>query len=213
MYNMFLFIQIKMDQTMFKIILACISLLIVNVPNILFASETKRECIVCAPELKSCFEAIKKIPEARQLLVLIQKEGPLRIIISHHPLARKFGAFWDVDNRIICVNQSSHRSEGALIGSILFEMFNASISSKLDHLDNLAMKGQIDKESYIQSVERLEWENSISASRIANKGIQEGIFPSSAFLPTYSTFEEHYRIQKMGGHSAWIAHNFDQLNS
>lgn len=198
---------------MFKIIIACFCVLSLNQISAAYSANNynQNDFIDCAPQLQHCLKAIQKVPEAKNLLAGILQEGPIRIAASREHLSEQFGAFWDVDRRIICVNLSANRTEGELIGSILFEMHNASVNSKLNQLDNLASSGKIDRESYVQAVERLEYYNSVNASAIAEKGIRMGVFPPDARLQIYSSFEEHYRFQKIGGHSAWIAKNYDQL--
>lgn len=167
----------------------------------------------CAHELQKSLMAIQKLPEGRELIAAVQKEGVIRIRTSHFTLAQQFGAFWDPDQRIIYVNPSPYHREGTIIGSLLFELHNALNNSKIDHLDSLAMQRKIDKESYIEAMEYMEYENSIKASRIAQRGIDLGIFPEGAGLPTYRDFEEHYHFQKIGGHSAWFARTYDELSS
>lgn len=169
--------------------------------------------IECDSHIKECVIKILKIPEARELVEEIQNEGPISIERNDNALSQQFGAFWDEDNRIIFVNESSHRSEGDLIGSILFELHNAAVNSKLDHYDSLAASDRISREDYVESIERIEYENSKKAAEIADKGIRSGILPRSARLPTYRNFEEHYHYQKIGGHSAWISKNYDLLQS
>lgn len=169
--------------------------------------------VSCAPALQKSLMAIQQLPEARELIAAVQKEGPIRILTSDYSLANQFGAFWDPDRRIIYVKSPTHGNEGAAIGSILFELQNALGTSKIDHLDDLATKRKIDKESYVEAMEYLEYQNSIKASQIAEKGIQMGIFPKGAHLPTYRNFEEHYHYQKVGGHSAWFARNYDELST
>ncbi len=167
--------------------------------------------INCAPQLQKSLVKILNIAEARSLITAIQQEGPIQIEVSNESLSKQFGAFWDETERTICVNIGSHSSEGEVIGSILFELHNAAVNSKLEYYDNLAVAGKIDRESYIQSIEYLEYENSKKAAKIAEKGIAMGIFSPSARLPTYRNFEEHYRFQKIGGHSAYIGSTYDQL--
>lgn len=170
--------------------------------------------IPCAPELQSCLNKIQQLPEARDLIAVIQKEGAIRIVVNNDPyLTKKFGAFWDPVNRVITVNYSKSIPEGSLIGSIVFEMHNALVNAKMLHLDNLAMAGKIEKDAYIESFERLEYQNSKDASRLVSKGIQKNIFPKSAYLPTYPNFETHFCVQKESGHSDFFARNFDMLTS
>lgn len=168
--------------------------------------------VSCAPELQNCLFKIQQLPEAKNLIATIQKEGSIRIIINNdHYLTRKFGAFWDPVHRTITVNYSDNISEGSLIGSIVFEMHNALVNSKMLDLDNLAAAGKIDRDTYVEEFEKLEYKNSKDASKLVQKGIGKGFFPRSAFLPTYDTFEEHFYVQKEAGHSEFIARNFDHL--
>jgi hypothetical protein len=169
--------------------------------------------VKCSPQLQRYLRAIQEIPEARTLIASIQQEGPIQIIVNNTPLSNQFGAFWDPDRRLICVAISPEETEGSLIGSILFELQNASVNSKFDQLDNLAVQRKIDKARYVQSMEYLEYINSLNAAKIAEKGIQMGVLPSSSRLPTFSSFEEHFSIQKMSGHSAHFAQNYDNLAS
>ena len=167
--------------------------------------------ISCAPELRSCLESIQQLPEARALLAAIQQEGNIQIAVNKNQLPATFGAFWDMDRRVIFVTLSSARTKGSLIASILFELHNALANSKLNELDRLAMERKINRQTYMEAVERVEYQNSLKASALSRQGIQRGIFPETAFLPTYSTFEEYYRIQQSAGHSFWIGRTYDQL--
>lgn len=169
--------------------------------------------VQCAPQLQKYVSAIQKFPEGKELIAKIQREGPIKIAVTDYSLAQQFGAFWDPDRRIIYVCPSQNREEGSVIGSILFELHNALGNSKINHLDNLAAKRQISKEKYVESMEFLEYQNSVQAAAIAEKGIKLGIFPTGARLPTYKNFEEHFHYQKIGGHAAWFARNYDEISS
>lgn len=171
-----------------------------------------KQSISCTPGLQGCLSKIQQLPEARALITKIQEEGTISIVINNDSsLTQKFGAFWDPCNRVITVNYSKDISEGSLIGSIIFEMHNALVNSKMLHLDNLAVAGKIDRDTYVEEFERLEYRNSKDASKLVQKGIQKGIFPKDAYLFTYTTFEEHFQVQQEAGHSDFIARNFDQL--
>jgi hypothetical protein len=164
--------------------------------------------VYCTPQLLPSLITIQKLPEARELIANIQKEGPLQLRLGNMAVAEQFGACWDPSNRIIFVNPAPNRS---VIGSILFELQNAFITSKLDQLDHLASQGKISRDSYVEAVERLEYQNSLNAASLARKGIQMKLYPRDALMPTYPTFEEHYRLQKIGGHSAWIANTYNNI--
>lgn len=185
-----------------------------NISILAFSQDYRRNnpvSIYCDPQLQPYLKKIQQVPEAQTLLTNIQKTGRIAIIKSDHPLARQFGAFWDPDRRMIHVNLSHHSTPGELVGSLLFEMHNALVNSKIEQLDELAAKGEISKDRYVEGIEFLEYKNSIDTAKITDSGIRMGIFPHDARMQTYGSFEEHYRIQKMGGHSAWIAKTYDQL--
>jgi len=173
------------------------------------SAEQPREAIInCAPQFQNCMEKILKIPELKQLLTFIKKDGAIHILPKHSELTKQFGAFWDPDRRIIYVDIID-KNEGLTIGSIIFELHNASVNAQIIHLNKLASQGKINKENYIESMEHIEYINSINASKIASKGIKKGIFPKEAFLPTYSSFREHFQAQINSGHSACFGRNFE----
>jgi hypothetical protein len=167
--------------------------------------------LLCSPELQNVVATIQQLPEARKLIATIQEEGPISIVVNTTSTLRQFGAFWDPDRRIIAVNVTSDSSQGTLIGSILFELQNAFVNAKLNHLHDLASEGKIEKEKYVRAIEFLEYKNSLKASKLSEKGVKLGIFPVEARLPTYRNFKEHYRFQKLGGHSAWLEQNYNQI--
>lgn len=193
----------------------CFSFISIVLLQIGYADNQKshfEQAIPCAPELQGCLSKIQQLPEARNLIATIQKEGGIQIVINNDPnLTKQFGAFWDPSHRIITVNYSRQIPEGSLIGSIIFEMHNALVNSKMIKLDNLAATGKIDRDAYVEEFERLEYKNSKDASRLVQKGIQRGVYPENAHLYTYTTFEEHFYVQKEAGHSEFIARNFDYL--
>lgn len=182
----------------------------------LMASNQKNEgfnSIRCSPQLQSYFNKILKISEMRTLISKIQKEGTVSILANNQTAqcADQFGACWDMDRRIIYVGLGRSNTEGKIIGSIVFELHNAAANSKLEYFDYLAATRNIDRESYIKAIEYIEYENSLKASAITKIGIELGIFPGDAYLPTYRDFEEHYYYQQMSQHSYLFGKNYDQL--
>lgn len=165
----------------------------------------------CAPELRSIWQTLQKLPEARQLIASVLNEGPLNIQLNRH-VESKFGAFWAPEYRTILVNPpQDNESYGFTIGSIIFELHNALADKELTRLDQRAAAGKLSKNQYIEAVERVEYRNAHQASKIANSGIVQGLFPATAYLHVYPTFEEHFRVQVEAGHSAWIGRTYDQL--
>lgn len=191
-------------------VVAIATIFSLNAANSSYTSEaTHTPTIRCAPELKKHFQSLLKIPEAKAIIEKVRQEGSFQIIVESTGLTRQFGAFWDPDRRIICIDASKDQSEGDIIASLLFELHNAAVTFQFDRLDERAAKGEITKELYIESMEYIEYLNSLSASKIANKGISMGVLPADARLPTYPNFQEHFKAQKSSGHSACFARNFD----
>ncbi|HEV8051942.1 MAG TPA: hypothetical protein VGP47_05560 [Parachlamydiaceae bacterium] len=165
--------------------------------------------IKCAPQVQKYLQAILKIPEAKTLLEDIQKEGLIQISAKSTVLSKRYGAFWDPDRRVIYVDLSPTRSEGSKIRFLLFELHNASVNSQFKHLNDLAKKGKINKKNYVESMEYLEYINTLKTAKLAEIGIKMGMLPSDSHLQTFSTFKEHFNAQKLSGHSACYAHNYE----
>lgn len=163
------------------------------------------------PNLQRCLDKIYQLPEATSLLNEIQKEGKISFTVDTKHEAAKFGAFWDLDSRLICVNPTFHKNDGEMIGSILFEMQNAKASQNLHHLFEQAAQGKISKADYIRGIEYIEFQNSKRAAEMANIGIQRGVLPATASLYTYRDFDEHFFYQQKGGHSQAIGDMFDRI--
>lgn len=174
-----------------------------------FADVINKKFVLCSPALQRYVNTILKLPEARELIERVQHEGAIFISVNNEPLSRKFRAFWDGEERVIAINMGAHDTEGEIIGSIIFELHNAAANTRLNHIDDLAAAGKIDRSGYTESVERIEYENSWKAAHVAERGIATGLFPRSARLRTFNNFEEYYRLQQIGGHSACIAKNYD----
>jgi hypothetical protein len=174
-------------------------------------SQVESSILPCSPAIQSHIDKVEKIPEAKNLIQSIFKEGEVRVIVKNTSLSNQFGAFWDPDLRIICIGISPESTEGSIIGSILFELQNAASNRKFQQIEKMALDRKINRQSYVRSMEYMEYLNSHLAAKIAQKGVHMGILPHDARLPTYDTFEEHFREQIRSGHSAFFGKNFDQL--
>ncbi len=154
--------------------------------------------------------AVESLPEAAKLIDEVQKEGPISIEAQYFTDS-DFEALWDSENRIIYINISRNETLGKEISSILFELHNAKTNKKLVGFFKQAQTGLIDKDSYVESVERLEYHNALSTSQLIEKGITRSLFPEDTRWDIFSSFEDHYKIQQIYGHSQWIADRFDSL--
>lgn len=183
-------------------------LLVLFMLPLLVLSAASREA---ETKLNRCLEKIHALPEAINLLNEIKQEGNIRFALNEDHEAAKFGAFWDLDSRMICVNPHFHSNEGAMIGSLLFEMQNAKVSKEFHELFERAERGEIAREPYIRAVEFIEFKNSKRASEMAHAGIKRGLFPNTAALFTYRDFDEHFYYQQVGGHSDIIGKMYDRI--
>ena len=170
---------------------------------------------LCGDEamVSRCIQTIRKLPEAVQLMEKIREDGPIRFAIHDHPVIRQFGACWDTVQRTILISPSTQRSEGETIGSILFEMHNAYVSRQLVGLEQQVARGQLSRDEYIRSVEYMEYVNSKRCAELAQKGIDRGLFPLSARLPTYHNFDEHFYYQQISGHSEAVGKIYDEIKN
>ena len=164
-------------------------------------------------KVNRCLQIIQKHPEAEQLMQEIQKDGPIRFAVHDHPVVRQFGASWDTLQRTILISPYPERPEGEIIASILFEMHNASVSKQLVALEEKVQRGELSRQDYIRNVEYLEYLNSKRCAELAQKGIDRGLFPATARLPTYRDFDEHFYYQQISGHSEAVGRIYDQIRN
>lgn len=174
-----------------------------------FASST-REFNSYPLQLKPVVKTMERLPEVQALLELVQQSGMVKIevISGQHG---DFDAFWSGPQRTILINPQRNSSDGTLICSILFELHNALANPKLKHLTHLATMGAISKQDYVEKVERIEHQNALHTCQIIEKGIKQGIFPTSTRWTIYEDFSAHFKIQQTYGHSAWLAERYDEL--
>ncbi|MBA2728249.1 MAG: hypothetical protein H0U49_08785 [Parachlamydiaceae bacterium] len=166
-----------------------------------------------SPELKNSLRAIRNLKEGNKLICDILKQGALRLSVAKNECSVKFGACWDPDRRIIFINLSSHNSEEEIIASLIFELHNALKTPQFNQLFSLATNQKIDKEKYVKSIEFIEYQNSIDTAALIKLGVEKKVFGKNTYVSTYNTFDEHYWYQKMSGHSAVHANNYDSLTA
>lgn len=156
-------------------------------------------------------QQIQQMPEVRNLLEQVSRleGGPVRIVLEN---TDGLEALWDGENRVIRINHYHSLQHDRLISSLIFELHNASTNHTFMHLVDLAMKGRIGKDQWVEQVERMEHQNALKTSDIISKGIASGIFPASAKWVTYYEFDDYYKLQQIAGHSGWLANAYDTLN-
>ncbi|MBA3237871.1 MAG: hypothetical protein H0T62_05910 [Parachlamydiaceae bacterium] len=198
-------------QFLFSLYFLIASISLLSLTQDLHSAPFKNISVRIDPELAFSLEAIQALPEGKALLSRILTEGPLTIAVGKNDVVRDFSACWDSDSRTILIGLFSRPTRGEVIGSLIFELQNALVSSQFDKLNEKVTRGKLSKVEYIRAMEYLEYVNSINASKLAKIGIQKGLLPKSACLPTYKNFEEHFYYQKVSGHSDIIGWNYDLL--
>lgn len=153
----------------------------------------------CDPEIKPALEKALQLKETQQVWEQINQEGPIRVKALRSG-KDQFKAFWEGEQRIICVNLSLRPSIGEQISSLLFEMHNALRDKKALALYNRAAKGKISKETFAKEMELVEYYNSLDACALLDKGVRSGLYPSECFLKRFSSFEDFLATQKAHGH-------------
>ncbi len=193
--------------------IALIALSINFIPFNSFAEDqTAKESFHSYPnELEEAVSTLAKVPEIVTLINKVQEDGPVSIKFEHMS-AFDFEALWNSDSRTIVVNAKNNKTKGGIITSILFELHNAKTNNQLISLFEQAQKGEINKDTYVRSVEKMEHENAVNTARLINKGIKDGIFPEDAYWPIYENFEDHYKLQQVFGHSQWLAKKYDEMH-
>lgn len=162
-------------------------------------------------QLKGTFETMGKLPAFRKLVVQVEKGGSVRIELKR--LGNdSFEGYWEGDRRVVTVNQSLNQDRGVLICTIIFELHNALRNQELYDLALAAAQGKLDKDTYVRKVEEMEYRNVCSTIVLLEEGVRLGLFPKSAQWKISPTFEDHYRVQQLTGHSQWIANSYDDLN-
>lgn len=193
---------------MLKNIIYCLTLVFIFQSSV-FANQTSYPRLTCTSQLVSIVNQIRQLPEAQSLIEAILREGNLHISDLQPHQTHEFRAMWNSDARTIYVNINQERPH--IFGSILFEMHNALSTTKFCQLENLAYDGKLNKSAYVEAMEYVEYENSLNTASLAEKGIQVGLYPANARLPTYDSFQEHFYYQRIGGHSAWFAASYDEI--
>lgn len=163
-----------------------------------------------SPKAKEAFHSLQKLPDYHRLVQEVEREGAIKIeMVSLNN--ESFDAFWDSTDRVIRINKLKNENFNVLICSILFELHNAKSDRRFMHFYNMAIRGEISKEEYVENVERMEHANALKCSLLLEKGISLGIFSSEVRWPIYRNFDDYYKVQQIHEHSHWLAKSYDEM--
>ncbi len=165
-----------------------------------------------SPELRRPLHLLYHFDESRQILSKVEAEAPLNVSLTQLG-ERGSNAIWDPNRWTILLNSSKKRTIGVNVRSILFELHNALSNKKFVYYNGLARAGKISKAAYVETIERIEYQNALQTIAILKKGIELNIFPKDADWNVAPNFEEHFQIQKKAGHSQFITYNYDNLRN
>lgn len=163
-----------------------------------------------SPELSPAVEKINQCKHAQQILQQASQAGPLNIRIASSAKC-PFEGLWESSTRTIYVNKSKHNNIASQIQSIVFEMHNAANNNKLCELWKKAQNGAIDKDSFVESAERIEHANLCQTCQLIEQGIANGTFPPETRLHVITEFPMHYLYQQLADHSQWLGNEYDNI--
>lgn len=163
-----------------------------------------------SPKIETALQKLYLLPGFKNFLMNIEKEG--FISIEMKPLPNEtFDAFWDSTNRKIRINSLKNEKLETLACSILFELHNAKTDRQFMALYQKVERGKISKSAYVEGVEKMEHQNALDCSLFLERGIDLGIFSEKAAWPILHDFDDHYKLQQIMGHSAWISKNYETI--
>lgn len=163
------------------------------------------------PSLQKAVSNILSFPEGAAFIRNVEKQGQIRVV--HVPFGKeKVGAMWEADTRTIYVSKELRTKTADQISSIIFELHNASSSDELELYYRQAETGQISKEEFVESIERMEHRNALAAQNLINRGISMRYFPEACRMFYFEDFNDYYALQQLFDHSQWIGRKFDAIS-
>lgn len=197
-----------MKEILFKSICFYLTLTCLLLPS----TDNLKALIVAGnhPIAEKALSSLKQLPEFNELVKKTESHGAIKLEVVSMP-NEPFEAFWDSTYRVIRINQAKEPTLGSMITSILFELHNASSDPHFKQLYHQVKSGYLNKERYVEKVERMEHQNALNTCTILQKGVRLGHFPKDADWSILRSFDDHYKLQQLHGHSQWIAQNFDHL--
>lgn len=166
----------------------------------------------CAKRFQPLLEKIERVPEGQALIERALEEGDVRVRTNRGHLGN-FEGYWSLGNRTVYLTVSNHTSQSELLTTLIFELQNATRTKDFRALDKQAWQGKIKRSDYIRENEYIEYENVMATAKVLDAGRRAGIFPSECVWKYHDNFEDHFRLQKRTGHSAYIGHSYDSICS
>ncbi len=191
-----------------------LALFIFNLSNI----SAVRPCRSCSREhtlhtkhanVDAVIKILRRLPESNEVIEQALRQGSISVEVSKGRMP--FKAMWLNGPRKIVLERGASRQPGSLLSHLLFELMNALSEDQFLELCDLALDGQIDCDSYVEAVERIEYRNMIRADAIIEKGLSLGIFPPAPKWEIIDDFATHYKIQQLAGHSPLIAREYQEM--
>ena len=120
-----------------------------------------------------------------------------------------FGAKWVPSENSICFSKISLQQEDMYdkISDVVFELFNALSTHEYTRLVDQAKNNEINKETYVRSVEQIEYANCLKLMDIMGRAFRD--HPQKPYI---EDFELHYKYHVLIQHSKIFAQQYDKLN-
>lgn len=168
-------------------------------------------CLLVKNEkLEPTIHLLQQVVASRNVVEKALCEGSIFVDISSEGMP--FGAMWECSGRQIIIDRSFSTDPSTILRYLLFELHNAISESKYQELYEMAANAEIDCETYVETIEKIEHENMIDTVSILEKGISMGVFPESVQWEMIHDFAIHYKIQQLTGHSLQIAKEYQDIS-
>jgi len=160
------------------------------------------------PRLRHMIAQMRQLPEANRVIDKALQGGTITLELSYR--AMPFEAMWESTSRRIVLDGIRTANHGRMLCNLLFELHNAASEPLYQKLYRQGRHGLLDCDTYVEAVERIEYNNMIHTADIVERGIRKGLLPTSARWEIVRDFDTHYKIQQLTGHSLQIVQEFNR---
>ncbi len=167
-------------------------------------------------ELNTAIELANRVQSLSHGYIFSEEASTAEVVFSELLNAPFRATSYPIRNKIIINKESFSKLSGDLyaqVFSIIFERFN--ISCKKEYLEIVleAKHSDIDKETFVERIEKLEHTNYIAAREVLIMGVQRGVLRSSIHNSSkiFADFTTHYKYQQLMKHSQFIANQYNRI--
>ncbi|MEI8301379.1 MAG: hypothetical protein WCG10_07240 [Chlamydiota bacterium] len=153
---------------------------------------------------------IQKNLELQPFIQSVQERFSEIFLDSVSDYLAPFGSSWDPLKNSICFSKISLQQEDIYdkISDVVFELFNGLSTHEYTKLIDQAKNNEINKETYVRSVEKIEHANCLKLMDIMGRA-----YPDHSKKPYIEDFELYYKYHILTQHSKIYAQQYDKFNA